>query len=59
MAIINANSRFINYCFFKQGVYDMKEGIIDFVQADERGKFHREAFDISNGRNEGSRSADR
>ncbi|MGB7957477.1 MAG: ATP-dependent DNA helicase [Minisyncoccia bacterium] len=33
----------------KQGMYDMKQGIIDFVQADDRGNFHREPFDISDG----------
>jgi DNA helicase-2/ATP-dependent DNA helicase PcrA len=33
----------------KQGIYEMTEGIIDFIEPDVRGKFHREAFDISSG----------
>jgi DNA helicase-2/ATP-dependent DNA helicase PcrA len=33
----------------KQGKYDMTEGVILFVEPDERGKSHREAFDITPG----------
>lgn len=40
---------FYKLLLLKQGTYDMKQGIIDFVQADERGNFHRESFDISPG----------
>jgi DNA helicase-2/ATP-dependent DNA helicase PcrA len=40
---------FYKLLLMKQGTHDMKEGTIDFIQADERGKFHRESFDISDG----------
>jgi DNA helicase-2/ATP-dependent DNA helicase PcrA len=33
----------------KQGIHEMKKGIIDFIEPDARGTFHREAFDISSG----------
>lgn len=33
----------------KEGKHDMKEGVIQFIEPDDRGKFHREAFDISPG----------
>ena len=33
----------------KEGKHDMKEGVIQFIEPDERGKFHRESFDISLG----------
>ncbi len=33
----------------KQGTHDMMEGVIDFIEPDARGKFHRELFDISSG----------
>jgi DNA helicase-2/ATP-dependent DNA helicase PcrA len=33
----------------KEGGRDMKEGIIQFIEPDDRGKFHREAFGISIG----------
>ena len=33
----------------KEGKRDMKEGVIQFVEPDLRGNFHREAFDISDG----------
>ena len=31
----------------KQGKYDMREGVIQFVEPDERGKFRREPFPIT------------
>ena len=33
----------------KEGKHDMKEGVIQFIEPDARGNFHREAFDISDG----------
>jgi DNA helicase-2/ATP-dependent DNA helicase PcrA len=33
----------------KEGKRDMKEGVIQFIEPDTRGNFHREVFDISNG----------
>jgi CRISPR/Cas system-associated exonuclease Cas4 (RecB family) len=32
-----------------EGGREMKEGVIQFIEPDDRGKFHRESFDISTG----------
>jgi DNA helicase-2/ATP-dependent DNA helicase PcrA len=40
---------FYKFLLEKQGTYDMAQGIVDFVEPDLRGKFHREPFDISPG----------
>ena len=31
---------------YKDGVYKMKEGVIDFIQPNDRGKYKRESFEI-------------
>ncbi len=33
--------------YFKEGVYHMNEGVIDFIEPDEKGNYHREIFQIS------------
>jgi DNA helicase-2/ATP-dependent DNA helicase PcrA len=33
----------------KEGKHDMSEGVIQFIEPDDRGEFHREAFNISIG----------
>ncbi len=33
----------------KEGRYDMTEGVIQFIERDERGKAHREAFEVTPG----------
>jgi len=32
---------------YKEGLFKMKEGVIDFVEPDDKGKFHSEVFSIS------------
>ena len=33
----------------KEGKYDMKDGVIQFIEPDDRGKMHREEFEITTG----------
>jgi DNA helicase-2/ATP-dependent DNA helicase PcrA len=33
----------------KEGKHDMEEGVVQFVEPDDRGKFHREAFHVTQG----------
>lgn len=33
---------------FKEGQYVMSEGVLDFIEPDEKGSYHKESFDITN-----------
>jgi DNA helicase II / ATP-dependent DNA helicase PcrA len=33
--------------YYREGEYHMREGVIDFIEPDDKGKYHKEVFEIS------------